>query len=182
MMDRLFDALPLWFGILGGGVVALQVMTNVRQRLRRAERQHQGHQGRVHNASQAVREHARATLALKREQRQMEVELAELEQIIEECEQQAEREKVADTQIYVFDERKNIGDTAFVSMITHPDFNNLARNAPDEVVQSWKAGRRYLIWAASDKMAHAKVSMRFNQDKGYRVGQPAPYEGNQDNF
>lgn len=182
MLDRLFDSLPIWFGVLGGGVVAIQMMTNVRRRLRRAQKKHHGQLGRLTNASQAMREQARATLALKREGQQMEHELEELEQIIEQCEQQAAREKVADTQIYVFDERKNIGDTNYVLTIHHPDFNALARGAPDEVNQSWKAGRRYLVWAASEKMAQAKASMRFNLDKGYRVSEPTVYEGNTESF
>ncbi len=180
--DRLFDSLPLWFGILGGGVVAIQMMTNVRKRMRMAQRRQNGQQNRVTAASRVVREQAAGTLALKREARQMEHELAELDRIIQECEQQAAHEKVADTQLYVFDERKNVGDTAFLIPISHPDFNSLARGAPEEVTQSWKVGRRYLVWAAAEKMALAKASMRFNQDKGYRVGTVVPFDGDPEAF
>ena len=180
--DRLFDMLPLLFGILGGGVVALQMMAHTRQRLRRARKLHEGQQSRVGAASKGVRERAAATLALRREERQMQQELEQLNQMIEKGDQQAEREKATESQIYVFDERKNMGDQAYVFQISHPDFNNLARNAPDEVVKSWKSGRRYMVWAASEKMATAKASMRFNQDKGYRVGPPAPFEGDPEAF
>lgn len=180
--DRLFDTLPLLFGILGGGVVALQMMAHTRQRLRRARKLHEGQHHRVNAASKAVREQASATLALRREERQMRQELEHLNRMIEEGEQQAEREKAAESQIYVFDERKNMGDQAYVFMISHSDFNNLARNAPEEVTRSWKAGRRYMVWAASEKMAMAKAGMRFNQDKGYRVGPPAPFEGDPEAF
>lgn len=180
--DKLFDTLPLWFGILGGGVVALQMMTHARNKLRRAKRSHDGQRGRVAAASKIVRERAAATLALRREERQMELELAHLNGQIDEGEQYAEREKATESQIYVFDERKNVGDTAFVLSISHPDFNSLARNAPEEVLQSWKAGRRYMVWAASEKMAKAKAGMRFNQDKGYRVGTAAPFEGDPEAF
>lgn len=180
--DRLFDALPLLFGILGGGVVALQMMAHTRQRLHRVRKLHDGQQSRVSVASKTVRERAAATLALRREERQMQIELEQLNQMIDEGEQQAEKEKSSESQVYVFDERKNVGDQAYVFQISHPDFNSLARNAPDEVTKSWKAGRRYLVWAASEKMATAKASMRFNQDKGYRVSAPAPFEGDPESF
>ncbi|MBP7340641.1 hypothetical protein, partial [Niveispirillum sp.] len=179
---RLFDLLPLMFGILGGGVVALQMVAHTRQRLRRARKLHEGQQGRVGTASRGMRERASGTLALRREEQQMRLELDRLNEMIEDGEKQAEREKGTESQIYVFDERKNMGDQAYVFQINHPDFNNLARNAPDEVVKSWKAGRRYMVWAASEKMASAKAGMRFNQDKGYRVGPPAPFEGDPEAF
>lgn len=180
--DRLFDLLPLMFGILGGGVVALQMVTHTRTRLHRTRKLHEGQQNRVGTASRAVRERAAATLALRREEQQMRRELERLNQQIDEGDRQAEREKATESQIYVFDERKNMGDQAFVFPISHPDFNNLARNAPDEVLKSWKAGRRYMVWAASEKMAMAKAGMRFNQDKGYRVGAPTPFEGDPEAF
>lgn len=182
MLAGLFDSLPLWFGILGGGVVALQMTAHTRKRLHRARKMHEGQQNRVGNASRAVRERAAATLALRREERQMRDELVRLNSQIDQGEVQAEHDKSMEAQIYVFDERKNVGDMAFVLSITHPDFNNLARNAPEEVTQSWKSGRRYMVWAASEKMAMAKAGMRFNQDKGYRVGAIAPFEGDPEAF
>ncbi|OYQ32646.1 hypothetical protein CHU95_17900 [Niveispirillum lacus] len=180
--DRLFDLLPLMFGVLGGGVVAVQMMTHTRQRLRRSRRQHEGQHNRVTAASRGVRERAATTLALRREEQQMRRELARLNQQIEDGERQAEREKATESQIYVFDERKNMGDQAYVFQISHTDFNSLARNAPDEVVKSWRSGRRYMVWAASEKMAMAKAGMRFNADKGYRVSAPAPFEGDPEAF
>lgn len=182
MMDKLFNSLPLFFGILGGGVVAVQMMSHTRKRLRKAEKMHQGQQTRVAAVSRATREQAGTTLSLRREERQMRMELDRLNQQIEQGEQVAERERLGESQIYVFDERKNMGDVAYVFQISHPDFNALARNAPDEVIQSWKAGRRFMVWAASEKMAVAKASMRFNQDKGYRVSAPTAFEGDPEAF
>ncbi len=182
MMDQLFNSLPLLFGILGGGVVAVQMMSHTRKRLRKVEKMHKGQQTRVASVSRATREQAGTTLSLRREERQMRLELDRLNQQIEQGEQLAERERLGESQIYVFDERKNMGDLAYVFQISHPDFNALARNAPDELVKAWKAGRRYMVWASSEKMAMAKANMRFNQDKGYRVGAPAPFEGDPEAF
>lgn len=175
--DQLFDSLPLWFAVLGGGVAAIQVMTHTSKRIKQIKAKHQGHQGKASAASRAVRERAAATMALRREERVMERELAELNQSIDEGEVVAEREKAAESQIYVFDERKNVGDQAFLLTIAHSDFNALARNAPPEITQSWQQGRRYMVWAANAKMASAKAGMRFNQDKGYRVGAATAFEG-----
>lgn len=182
MMDKLFNALPLLFGILGGGVVAVQMLNHTRKRLRKVKKMHQGQQTRVAAVSRATREQAGTTLSLRREERQMRVELDRLNRQIEEGEQMAEKERMGESQIYVFDERKNMGDLAYVFHISHPDFNALARNAPEELLKAWKAGRRFMVWAASEKMAIAKASMRFNQDKGYRVSAPAPFEGDPEAF
>uniref|UniRef100_UPI001B64D4F8 hypothetical protein n=1 Tax=Niveispirillum sp. TaxID=1917217 RepID=UPI001B64D4F8 len=65
ILDRLFDLLPLMFGILGGGVVALQMVAHTRQRLRRARKLHEGQQVRVGTASRGMRERASGTLALR---------------------------------------------------------------------------------------------------------------------
>jgi hypothetical protein len=176
-MTAIFDLLPLFFGLLAGGVVALQVFTSVSGRMRHTRAQHRAKRERVNHASRMVRERAQATLALRREERQMEVELEELDRSITDGEATAEREKRAETQLYVFDERKNLGDQAFLLTISHSDFNNLAKHAPPEICQSWRTGRRYMVWAASEKMAMAKATMRFNQDKGYRVSDLAPFAG-----
>lgn len=182
MMERIFDLLPLWFGILAGGVVAMQVTTSISKRIRRAHGLRKAQLGRVAQASKALREKVKVTLDLRREERQMEVELIALDRSIAEGEAQAEREKRTESQIYVFDERKNTGDQAFLFTITHPDFNNLARNAPPEICTSWRSGRRYMVWAASEKMAAAKANMRFNQDKGYRVSPPQAVEGDMEEY
>lgn len=177
MSDPLINNLPLWFAILGGGVAALQVAVHTIKRIKKIKAQHRGQRGKASTASRAVRERAMATLSLKREERMMMQELEELNQLIAEAELVAEREKASESQLYMFDERKNIGDQAFLITLSHPDFNTLARNAPPEVVHSWQNGRRYLMWAANAKTASAKASMRFNQDKGYRVGTATPFEG-----
>jgi hypothetical protein len=182
MISSLFDALPIWFGLLAGGVVMLQVIANVSKRLRRARTMEGTMQARVLNVRRVMREKAAVTLGLRREEMQQYRELAMLQDMIADGETAARREKGNDSQIYVFDERKNLGDQAFILTITHPDFNSLARKAPEEVVESWRGGRRYLVSAASEKMAAAKAGMRFNQDKGYRVSDPTPFQGDAEAF
>lgn len=182
MISALFDTLPIWLGLLAGGVVMLQVLANVSKRLRRARAMEGAMQTRVQNARRLMREKAAITLGLRREEMQQNRDLEMLLEMIEDGEASARREKGNDSQIYVFDERKNLGDQAFILTISHPDFNSLARKAPDEVVQSWRSGRRYLVSAASEKMASAKAGMRFNQDKGYRVSEPVPFEGDPEAF
>lgn len=177
MMDPIIDLLPVWFGLLAGMVVAAQVFTAMAKRIRQAKAQHAARQRRLKQASQALRERARATLALRREERQMEQEMMVLNHSIEEGEATAERERRSESQLYVFDERKNIGDHPYLMTIRHRDFNNLARHAPAEVTQSWQTGRRYMVWAAHEKMAVAKATQRFSQDKGYSVSEPEPFQG-----
>ncbi|MQP65489.1 hypothetical protein GE253_09010 [Niveispirillum sp. SYP-B3756] len=182
MISSLFNTLPIWFGLLAGGVVVLQIISGISKRLRRARAMEGAMLTRVQHARRVMREKAVVTLGLRREEMQQHRELAMLQEMIEDGETAARQEKGNDSQIYVFDERKNLGDQAFMLTISHPDFSNLARKAPEEVVQSWRSGRRYMVWAASEKMAGAKAGMRFNQDKGYRVSEPVPFQGDAEAF
>jgi hypothetical protein len=177
MNGGLIANLPLIFGILGGIVVALQTAINVSQRIKAARAHEKTQAKRIGQASKALREQAFEALGLKRDQRAMRREMERMRVAIEEAEALAERERLLESQIYVFDERKNIGDQAFIVPISHADFTALSKGAPNEITASWQHGRRYMVWAANEKMASAKSIMRFNADKGYRVGAPTLFQG-----
>lgn len=171
------DNVALWFGIIAGLAAAAQVAGTVMKRIKRVRLLHAAKQQQVREASRRVREKARVTLELRREERSMERELRDLGIGIDKGEETVAKEKGSESHIYVLDDRKNPGDHAFLVPVRHPNFTSLGRGAPPEVQGSWQQGRRYLVWAAAEKMAQAKAVMRFSTDKGYAVGKAEPYQG-----
>lgn len=173
----MMDNMALWFGIVAGLAAAAQVAATVAKRIKRVRMLHAAKQQQVREASRRVREKARTTLELRREERGMERELSELGVGIDQGEEAVAKERGSESHIYVLDDRKNPGDLAFIVPVRHPNFASLGRAAPAEVLGSWQHGRRYLVWAAAEKMAQAKAAMRFTADKGYALGTPEPYQG-----
>jgi len=170
----------LWLGILAGLAAAAQVGANVARRLRQVKEAQNARARQVRDTSQAVREKARTMLELKREQRGLERELARLTREIEGAEETLARHKDQDRYIYVFDERRNVGDHPFIVPIRHPDFGHQNKHVPPEVRTSWADGRRFLVWAQADRMAQAKAAMRFPADRGYQVGPAEPFDTDAD--
>jgi len=174
------DGLSFWLGGIAGLAAAAQIAAGVAGRIRTAKTRQAARLRQVRDASRYVREKARATLALKREERALIKELESLSRDIDSGEEVVTRQKSKETLLYVLDERRNVGDQAFIIAITHRNFGHLSRGAPEAVARSWAAGRRFLVWAASSKMAHAKASMRYPQDRGFTVAAPESYDGNPD--
>lgn len=168
--------------MLGGLAATAQVLASVSRHVRRVKAGHAARLRQVDGASRDMRERAKATLDLRREERAMQTELAELSGHIDSGEKTVQRKKSAESLLYVFDERRNPGDQGFILSISHARFADIARNPPAEVAASWAAGRRFLVWAANNKMAQAKANMRFPAEKGYVVGPADAYSGNSDDL
>lgn len=179
----MMEHLGLWFGLLGGLVTAAQVAASVSQRIRRVRRLHLVRRRKLQQAVVQMREKAKGSLDLRREVRGMERELARLTGGIDQGEASVERARAgSESQLYVVDERRQEGDGCFVLTVRHPQFGSLSRNAPTDLAESWRQGRRYVVWAAAAKLAEAKTSARFPADRGYVVGTPEPLQGTGDSL
>ncbi|MFM2042137.1 MAG: hypothetical protein RLY86_713 [Pseudomonadota bacterium] len=174
------DSIAAWIGIIAGIAAAAQVFATVTRRIRQVRALHQGRLRQVADLSREVREKARATLDLRREEKAMAKEMQDLSGHIDTGEQVVQRKRAAESFIHVLDERRNPGDHPFLVTIRHPNFAEIARHPPRDVVGSWSDGRRYLVWANAPKMAGAKAAMRFNADRGFQVGPPEPFDGKAD--
>lgn len=170
-------SLAVWFGVIAGLGAAGQVAAVVVKRLRRVKELQEQRQRQFREAAKTLREKAKTSLALKREERGMRKELQDLGRFIDKGEEAFSKEKQRESHLYVFDERRNPGDGPFVARVGHLDFNRVARHAPAEVLSQWAAGRSYLVWGMSDKNALAKVHSRFPADKGFVVVGIEPYKG-----
>lgn len=169
-------------GVLAGLVSMAQIGVMVSLRIRRVRAAHRGVLRQLEEASATVREKARVTLHLKREARQMERETGSLGGRIERGEAAVTQFRRNADLLHVLDERRNATDLSFTVDVSHPDFSQISAGAPGDVVASWRAGRSFLVFAASEKMARAKVAHRLPADKGYVLGKLAPFDGDPDEF
>ncbi|ACJ00793.1 hypothetical protein [Rhodospirillum centenum] len=170
----------VWLGIIAGVGAAAQVASTVQKRLQRMHQMQEGRLRQLREATRQLRDKARISLDLKREERAMRRELAELQAQIESGDDTVARETSQEAWLYIFDDRFSPGDKPFTVVVSHPDFRRVSRNAPAEVVESWQAGRRYLMFAAVDKLAQAKATQRHPPERGFVVGPVSLYEGNLD--
>lgn len=170
----------VWLGIIAGAGAAAQVASTVQKRLHRMHMLQEGRLRQLREVTRQLRDKARISLELKREERAMRRELEDLQGQIERGDRTVARETSQEAWLYIFDDRCNPGDTPFTVVISHPDFRRVARGAPAEVVESWQAGRRYLLFAAVDKLAQAKANQRHPADKGFLVGPVEVFEGDLD--
>ncbi|TWB21242.1 hypothetical protein FBZ89_105112 [Nitrospirillum amazonense] len=165
----------LLFGIAAGLTAAGQVASSTARRIRRMRRDTRARRRQVDELFQAVRDKAKLTLDLKREERKMTAELEELRSSVTEHDRLAEARRADEALLYVYDERRMPNDSGFTVTITHSSFQTLSRGAPEPVVSSWRMGRRYLVWASSAKLAVSKTLQRFPPERGYVVKGGDPY-------
>ncbi|WP_044561973.1 hypothetical protein [Azospirillum sp. B4] len=165
----------LLFGIAAGLTAAGQVAGATAKRLRRMRRDTHARRRQVEELFQSVRAKAKLTLDLKREERKMAVELAQLRSSVSEHDRLAEVRRADEALLYVYDERRMPNDSGFVVTISHSNFQVVSRGAVETVVTSWRLGRRYLVWASSAKLALSKTLQRFPPERGYVVKGGDPY-------
>lgn len=162
-------SLPIFFGILMGGAGAVQIAMATARRLRRLRRAAEVRRRQADDVARQVRDKAKLSLELKREHRRMTGELEQLRADIAANEATASAQEADEALLYVYDERKMPKDQGYLVEIRHPAYQNMVRGAPEEVTESWRRGRRYLVWASSPKVAMAKTVQRFSPDQGYVV-------------
>jgi hypothetical protein len=73
--------------------------------------------------------------------------------------------------IYVADRKLARPGQLWEVAVTH---EGLARHPVGEYARSWSAGRRYVILAETEKLAHQRAEMRFPASQGYRMAGVKP--------
>lgn len=159
----------VFLGVVMGVAAAAQVGAITVRRVRALQRAAATRRRYLEGVSAGVRKQARLSLDLKRERQRMSDEVERMRADIASNEAIAAAQLADESLLYVYDERKMPNDQGFVVDIRHPNYQSLSRGAPREVTDSWRQGRRYLVWASSAKLALAKTIQRFPADRGYTV-------------
>ncbi|WP_119681563.1 hypothetical protein [Indioceanicola profundi] len=176
----MMDGLPFWFGIVASIAAAAHIADLVSKRIRHAKALYAARHRQLQEITHQMRDKAKITLALRREEQAMAAELESLSRSIHTGEDAVVQQKSQESLLYVLEENRNAGDQAFLARITHRAFARVAPAAPQRVLDSWSQGRQFLVWGAMAQAAQAKAAMRYPHGRGFTVGAADAYKGNAD--
>jgi hypothetical protein len=112
--------------------------------------------------------HINLTLARERAallQRKLAMELD-----CEELEEQLKSSGNADRRLYVLDDRRTPADQAWIVRLSNRDYaSRVNDNLEMPALDTWKKGRRFLVWALDEAKARSKVQARYPDRKGFTI-------------
>lgn len=174
------NSLPAYIGLVIGATAAIQVAYRTIDRVKKARATAIQRDERIARASIALRESARLSLALRREERDLSRDVDKMERRTAARVDRISELEETTIRTYVLDDRKSPSDFTFLTTISHSAFDKLAPGAPAELIASWKEGRRYLLWASDKDRATSRAALRCPASKGYVVGPMELYQGTSD--
>ena len=118
----------------------------------------------------AIRQTGRETLDLKRQEKILEQSARDMaKQCSDIKEKIIEAEKI-DHRVYVLDDRKTPLDQTWMATIVHQNYKaNIASTVSPEINDTWRIGRRYVVWALDHDGVVAKIGARLPRDKGFSI-------------
>jgi hypothetical protein len=161
--------LPIIIGGVIGAAAAAHFVARTRERVAQAAKE-DSLVLKLGQLSQSIRGRARQSLLLRRRKAALQQEMARLgPQLLDERERLAETDATM-VRTYVLNDRKMPGDIGYVFTISHPAFQALAPGAPPGLADSWRAGRRCIVWAADPERATKRAALRCSPQRGYVYG------------
>ncbi len=148
------------FGI--GLTRAFQTMEEARKRVSKAFKAKKAQVDRLRRAGQT-------SLGLKRALRDAQRRLEITKMDVDEAESQRQAAEVIDHRLFVLDERRTKADQSWVVIVAHSNLAEVNHNAREVAVQSWQAGRRFLVYALDEPKARGKALARYPERLGYRL-------------
>lgn len=161
--------LALLIGILVGIGFAGHFISRTRARIAEVGKV-DGTEAKLKALSSSIRSRAKQSIQLRYRTERLKDEASRLGPKLRLEEDRLLEAEAAVVRTYVLDDRKMEGDSGFVFMISHPAFSALAPGAPLELVESWRKGRRCVIWAADVERATKRAALRCSPQKGYVYG------------
>lgn len=113
---------------------------------------------------------ARTTLHLAQDLRDAKRRRNAIEFACEELEQKLKASGATERRIYVLDDRRTQADTAWLVRIVNTEYSSRVNSALEKsALESWKRGRRFLVWALDEKKVREKVNARYPEHKGFAL-------------
>lgn len=156
-------------GMVGLTALAYAMLQAVR-RLRETAAMMDKAQARRQQQVERIKRAARQTLGQRRELNAAKRRRTAMEFACEELEERLRALNAVDRRIFVLDDRHTQNDLGWLVKISNTSYAervnaNLERSALD----SWKRGRRFLVWGLDEHKAREKVAARFPQAKGFTI-------------
>ena len=164
MSPELIVAIGLAIVALGSGLVrAFQVVQDARDRVDKLAKSRLSQLERIRKA-------ARTSLQLKRSIRDAEKRKTATEQEVEQAVAGLQSASDVDHRLFVLDDRRTKADQNWIATVVHPAYDqSIAHAALTEAVESWRKGRRFLVFAHDGNKARDKIVARYPDRQGYQV-------------
>jgi hypothetical protein len=120
--------------------------------------------------SERIRRAARASLQEARELRDTRRRRNSIEFACEDLEQRLKASAAVDRRLFVLDDRRTQADVGWIVKVSNPDYGARLNVTLDKGAQeSWKRGRRFLVWGLDEKKAREKMVARYPDQKGFTI-------------
>ena len=164
------DSMPYIFaGLVGLASLSVSLLLAMR-RLKTSEERIANAVSRKQAQVERIRKVARATLQQARDLRDARRRKAMAEMGCEDLEQRLKAVGAADRRIYVLDDRRTQKDQGWLLRVVNIEYGaRVNATLTSTALDSWKRGRRFLVWALDEKKAREKVHSRFPENKGFTV-------------
>lgn len=164
------DSMPYIFaGLVGLASLSVSLLLAMR-RLKTSEERIANAVSRKQAQVERIKKAARATLRQARDLRDARRRKAMAEMACEDLEQRLKSAGAADRRIYVLDDRRTQKDQGWLLRVVNIEYGaRVNANLSPTALDSWKRGRRFLVWALDEKKAREKVNARFPENKGFTV-------------
>lgn len=117
-----------------------------------------------------IKKIARITLQQARDLRDARRRLNSATMGCEDLQQRLAAAGTSDRRVYVLDDRRTQADLGWVLRVVNSDYAaRVNANLDPVALQSWKRGRRFLVWGLDEKKAREKVQSRLPDNKGFVV-------------
>jgi hypothetical protein len=168
--------LSMIFAVLIGFGSLFVSLRHVRTRMKEIEDNVRRANSRRKAQVERIKRAARGTLKLARDLRELKRRKFVFEMACHDLETQLSASKLLDKRIYVVEERRNEAELCFLARVANPDYAakvnpKLMRNS----LESWRQGRRFIVWAPDEKKAQERLVARFPDMRGYRILSLEPY-------
>ncbi|MBI1205960.1 MAG: hypothetical protein GC191_01590 [Azospirillum sp.] len=117
-----------------------------------------------------IRRLAKATLGLRRQLRTTKFQLDSLGAACKGLEADLAKTEAVDRRLYILDDRRSANDLTWIVLVRNSKFADMVDpRAALDTIGSWRKGRRFLVWAPTDKRAAEKTWARYPEVKGFAI-------------
>lgn len=164
----------LFAGLVGFASLAVSLLLALR-RLKTSEERIANAVSRKQTQVDRIKRVARTTLQQARDLRDARRRKGMAELGCEELEQRLKAAGAADRRVYVLDDRRTNTDGTWILRIVNLEYSKRVNPDLDPVaLDSWKRGRRFLVWAQDEKKAREKANSKYPEQKGFAIMEIGP--------
>ncbi|MCG5242031.1 hypothetical protein ACIU1J_13020 [Azospirillum doebereinerae] len=170
--------MPYVFAALVGFVSLAVALLLALRRLKVAEERIANAVSRKRAQAERIKRIARVTLQQAEDIRAARRRKATAEMGREDLEQRLKAADAVDRRVYVLDDRRAKADSGWILRVTNGQYAaKVNANLDPVALESWKRGRRFLVWGLDEKKAREKLASRYPDGKGFAVTGAEAYRG-----